>query len=118
MIHSLPQLPEALAFPVLLNQLASRAGFIFNVSVSDKLVDRVFIADGKHSVEECLDVFLRTCAGQLKIALIDNKGWETVRLFYPMSNLDGSFTPEEVVITTRDIGVEITLASERLRSIQ
>lgn len=99
-------------------QLAHQAGFMFNVSVSPKLIDRVFIADGKMSIEECLSVFLRTCAEQVKISITDSKDWGRVRLFYPMFNIDGSFTPEEVVIKTIDGNVMIILASEEAHIIQ
>ena len=94
------------------NHLADQAGFMFNVTVTEKLVDRVFLADGKHSVDECLSLFLRTCAEQLKVALTDNKRWERTRLFYPMPTLDGFFQPEEVVIKTYNGDVVVMLASE------
>ena len=94
------------------NHLADQAGFMFNVTVTEKLVDRVFLADGKHSVDECLSLFLRTCAEQLKVALTDNKRWERTRLFYPMPTLDGFFQPEEVVIKPYNADVVVMLASE------
>lgn len=94
------------------NHLANEAGFLFSVTVTEKLIDRVFLADGKHSVDECLSLFLRTCAQQVKIAITDNKCWKRTRFFYPMPNLDDSFTPEEVVIKTYNADVLIMLASE------
>lgn len=94
------------------NHLANDAGFLFNVTVSASLIDRVFNADGKHSVDECLSLFLRICAEQVKVAITDNKRWDRVRLFYPMPNFDDSFSPEEVLIKTFNADVVIMLASE------
>lgn len=96
------------------NHLANEAGFLFNVTVTEKLIDRVFIANGKHTVDECLSLFLRTCAEQLKIAITDNKRWERTRLFYPMPTLDGFFQPEEVVIKTYNADVVVMLATEEV----
>lgn len=96
------------------NHLANEAGFLFNVTVTASLIDRVFGADGKHSVDEYLSLFLRTCAEQVKVAFSDNKRWERVRLFYPMPTLDGFFIPEEVLIKTDNADVLIMLASEEV----
>lgn len=95
-----------------MNHLAKKAGFLFNVTVTPRLMDRVFIANGKYTVDQCLNVFLRICAEQVKIAFTDNKGWERIRIFYPMWNIDDSFTPEEVIIKTTTTEVIIMLASE------
>ncbi|MFC6674002.1 hypothetical protein [Marinobacterium aestuariivivens] len=95
-----------------MNHLSDQAGFLFKVTVTPRLIDRVFLADGKHSVDGCLSLFLRTCAQQVKIAITDNKCWKRTRFYYPMPNLDDSFTPEEVVIKTYNADVVIMLASE------
>jgi hypothetical protein len=100
------------SFAEAVNNTAKHVGFQTNVVVSDRLLDRVFGADGKHSVEAYLNLILKTCFEQVRIAFTDNKQWERVRFFYPMPTIEGFFNPEEVLIRTGSAGVEIMLASE------
>ncbi|MEW5053329.1 hypothetical protein, partial [Serratia marcescens] len=80
------------------SSIGKQAGFLTNVAVTPAIVDGVFGADGKHSVEDFLFMFLQLCVAQTKVAFTDNKNWGKIRLYYPMPTVDGFFKPTEVVI--------------------
>lgn len=89
--------------------LGKKAGFLGEVSVTAYIVDGVFGADGKHSVDEYLFMFLQVCAAQLQIAFIDNTNWETARFVYPMPTFDGFFKPTEVLIKTQKGSADVVI---------
>jgi small nuclear ribonucleoprotein (snRNP)-like protein len=94
------------------DHIARQSGFLFSVTVTPAIIDHVFLADGEHSVDECLNLFLRTCAEQMKISVIDCKNWQRTRMFYPMPTIDGFFSPEEVLIKADNGNISIMLAFE------
>ncbi len=51
------------------SSIGKQAGFLTNVAVTPAIVDGVFGADGKHSVEDFLFMFLQLCVAQTKVAL-------------------------------------------------
>ncbi|ODP11893.1 hypothetical protein [Klebsiella pneumoniae] len=80
-----------------------------NVAVTPAIVDGVFGADGKHSVEDFLFMFLQLCVAQTKVAFTDNKNWGKIRLYYPMPTVDGFFKPTEVVIKSDPVTADVTI---------
>ncbi|ECS4246141.1 hypothetical protein A9U82_25565, partial [Salmonella enterica subsp. enterica serovar Typhimurium var. 5-] len=62
------------------SSIGKQAGFLTNVAVTPAIVDGVFGADGKHSVEDFLFMFLQLCVAQTKVAFTDNKNWGKIRL--------------------------------------
>lgn len=89
--------------------IGSNAGFLTNVAVTPAIVDGVFGADGKHSVEDFLFMFLQLCVAQTKVAITDNKSWVKNRFYYPMPTVDGFFKPTEVVIKSDPITADVTI---------
>lgn len=89
--------------------IGSNAGFLTNVAVTPAIVDGVFGADGKHSVEDFLFMFLQLCVAQTKVAITDNKSWVKSCFYYPMPTVDGFFKPTEVVIKSDPITADVTI---------
>ena len=89
--------------------IGNNAGFLTNVAVTPAIVDGVFGADGKHSVEDFLFMFLQLCVAQTKVAITDNKSWVNSRFYYPMPTVDGFFKPTEVVIKSDPITADVTI---------
>lgn len=114
---NLGQIPhQALIDGVLVDytSIGKKAGFAANVAVTPAIVDGVFGADGKHSVEDFIFMFLQLCAAQTKVAITDNKNWGKIRLYYPMPTIDGFFKPTEVLIKPDHVtaDVKVMMASE------
>ncbi|EFT0404093.1 hypothetical protein HV943_004031 [Salmonella enterica subsp. enterica serovar Montevideo] len=91
------------------SSIGKQAGFLTNVAVTPAIVDGVFGADGKHSVEDFLFMFLQLCVAQTKVAFTDNKNWGKIRLYYPMPTVDGFFKPSEVVIKSDPVTADVTI---------
>ncbi|MCK8103123.1 MULTISPECIES: hypothetical protein [unclassified Pseudoalteromonas] len=89
------------------NELTKEAGFNYSVYVSEKVINKVTLF-GKQD----LNVFLKVCAGQLGVSFTDSKNWEKTRLFYPMPRYEGSLSPEEIIIKSKNGDVEIYFAFE------
>ncbi|PHP39775.1 hypothetical protein CR087_27430, partial [Salmonella enterica subsp. enterica serovar Dublin] len=50
------------------SSIGKQAGLLTNVAVTPAIVDGVFGAAGKHSVEDFLFMFLQLCVAQTKVA--------------------------------------------------
>ncbi|MBC8951054.1 hypothetical protein [Xenorhabdus sp. TS4] len=96
------------------SSIGKQAGFLANAAVTPAIVDGIFGADGKHSVDDFLFVFLQLCVAQTKIAFTDNKELEKIRLYYPMPTVNGFIKPTEVVIMSDPETADVTvmMASE------
>ncbi len=64
------------------SSIGKQAGFLTNVAVTPAIVDGVFGADGKHSVEDSFHVFAALCCSN-KGRFYRQQELGKIRLYYP-----------------------------------
>lgn len=90
------------------SSIGKQAGFLTNVAVTPAIVDGVFGADGKHSVEDFLSCFAALCCSNKgRFYRQQELGKDSSLL--PHAHCRWLFKPTEVVIKSDPVTADVTI---------